>query len=99
MRRSLVWIATLVVIAGMVAGIGALVNVSGDAALEQEQRQLESAVLRAAATCYAVEGYYPATLEKLAEDYGLRYNAEDYIVRYDFFADNVLPDIAVYARR
>ena len=53
------------------------------------------AVRRAALTCYAVEGAYPQSLEALKHGYGLAYNEDAYIVVYDAFASNVMPDIQV----
>ena len=50
---------------------------------------------RAALTCYAVEGAYPQSLEALKHGYGLAYNEDAYIVVYDAFASNVMPDIQV----
>ena len=49
----------------------------------------------AALTCYAVEGAYPQSLEALKHGYGLAYNEDAYIVVYDAFASNVMPDIQV----
>ena len=98
MRRMLCGFLGLAAVAAMVAAFGAAAGRSGEIAAEEERRQLERAVLRAALSCYAVEGYYPASLDTLEENYGLRYNEAQYIVRYDCFADNVLPDISVYDR-
>ena len=49
----------------------------------------------AALACYAVEGAYPQSLEALKHGYGLAYNEDAYIVVYDAFASNVMPDIQV----
>ena len=53
------------------------------------------AVRRAALTCYAVEGAYPQSLEELERGYGLAYNKDAYIVSYDAFASNIMPNIQV----
>lgn len=53
------------------------------------------AVHNAALTCYAVEGAYPSDLEYLRSHYGLAYDQSRYIVRYDAFASNLLPEIYV----
>ena len=50
---------------------------------------------RAALTCYAVEGAYPQSLEELERGYGLAYNKDAYIVSYDAFASNIMPNIQV----
>ena len=51
--------------------------------------------LAAALTCYAVEGAYPQSLEELERGYGLAYNKDAYIVSYDAFASNIMPNIQV----
>ena len=53
------------------------------------------AVHNAALTCYAVEGAYPSGLEYLRSNYGLAYDENRYMVRYDMFASNLMPDISV----
>ena len=60
-----------------------------------EERLVLDAVRSAALTCYAVEGAYPQSLEALKHGYGLAYNEDAYIVVYDAFASNVMPDIQV----
>lgn len=67
-------------------------------AREQAAISLRESVLNAAKQCCAVEGSYPASLEHLEENYGLTINHEDYVVSYEWFADNVLPSVVVTAR-
>lgn len=62
---------------------------------EQEMKLLDAQVRRAAASCYAAEGRYPQQLEHLKTHYGLVYDEESYVVYYDAFASNVMPDIDV----
>ena len=63
-----------------------------------ETAQLETAIRRACVTCYAVEGRYPADLAYITENYGVIVDTDVYAVRYDAFAENLLPDIAVVRR-
>ena len=56
---------------------------------------LRQAVLEAAVQCYAVEGRYPESLERLEREYGVQINHDRYIVTYDVFATNQLPDVQV----
>ena len=76
---------------------GALLLVSGLAtAQEDAQTQfVHDAVHNAALTCYAVEGAYPEDLDYLREHYGLAYDQSRYIVNYDAFASNLIPEIFV----
>ena len=62
---------------------------------EQGRVQLEEALRRTAAACYAAEGAYPPSLEYMCSHYAIRYNEEEYTVIYDRFASNLMPDITV----
>ena len=64
----------------------------------QEISMVRDAVKNAALTCYAAEGAYPQDLEYLRKYYHLAYNEEKYLVHYDAFASNVMPDISVVER-
>lgn len=65
---------------------------------EQGRQQLETALRRGAVACYASEGIYPPTLDYLKEHYGVQIDEEHYIVFYEIFADNLMPDITVLER-
>ena len=56
---------------------------------------LEAAIRRNVMTCYAEEGVYPPSLDYLLDNYGMYFNDSDYIVHYDIFAENIMPDITV----
>ena len=62
---------------------------------EEDMRQLEEAVRRGCVACYAAEGRYPPDLEYLKEHYGIQVDEGRYTVRYDAFAENLMPDITV----
>lgn len=66
--------------------------------LSKQQEALRQAVLRAAVACYSVEGVYPADVEYLREHYGLHYDTGTFILQYDAFAENILPEIRVLVR-
>ena len=64
-----------------------------------ESERLESArsaVVRAAVQCYALEGRYPLSVRYLEESYGLSVDRERYIIHYQAFASNLMPDIDVF---
>ena len=61
----------------------------------EDLRQLEQALRRGCVACYAAEGVYPPDLEYLKEHYGLQVDENQYTVRYDVFAENLMPDITV----
>lgn len=71
--------------------------------LEKERRsagkqQLETVLRRTAVSCYAAEGFYPPDVEYMQEHYGLQFDEETYIVRYERPASNWMPDITVLER-
>ncbi|WP_318361188.1 hypothetical protein [uncultured Agathobaculum sp.] len=74
--------------------LSALANVSDSESAESRQ-QLESAIRRAAVACYAAEGVYPPTLDYLEQHYGIQVDETRYMVSYDIFASNLMPEITV----
>ena len=64
---------------------------SGDEAVSQ----LESAIRQAVVTCYATEGYYPPDMDYIVEHYGIQLDESRYLVSYDIFAENIMPEITV----
>lgn len=68
-----------------------------DGQSSERLHQLEQAVRRSCAACYAAEGAYPPDLEYLQERYGLQVDEENYIVHYSVVAQNLMPDITVLA--
>lgn len=61
----------------------------------ESKHQLEQAIRRGCVACYAAEGVYPPNLDYLKEHYGLQMDEENYVVYYDIFAENLMPDITV----
>lgn len=59
------------------------------------REQLEQAIRRAAAACYAAEGAYPEGVAYLQEHYGIQYDNNQYTVHYEAIASNLMPDITV----
>ncbi len=65
---------------------------------EAGKQQLETAVRRSAVSCYASEGFYPPDIAYLQEHYGLQFDEESYVIRYERPASNWMPDITVLER-
>ena len=86
---------TLAVFAALFGGAVAAFQKIGSSSENMEEQLVLDAVRRAALTCYAVEGAYPQTLKELERGYGLAYNRDAYIVSYDAFASNIMPNIQV----
>ena len=77
-----------------VAGMG---NVTKTAGAEQ-LKSVQQAVTRAVVQYYALEGQYPSSLGVLEQRYGLTIDHEKYLVDYQCFAANLMPDITVLER-
>ncbi len=92
------WIVTLCIFALLLGFTMRNVGSVEQKTLLQRQENVRSATLRAAVACYSVEGVYPDNVEYLVEHYGLRYDTETFILQYDVFAENILPDIRVLVR-
>lgn len=92
-------LGAVMVFVALMAVFCLLVTYVGTTGAENELALVKTAVKNAALTCYAVEGAYPEDLDYLRENYGLAYNTEAYVVHYDAFASNIMPDIQVSERR
>lgn len=88
-------IAIILLMVLLLAGVYMLVT-RVDTANDGAQTQfVYDAVQNAALTCYAVEGTYPSDLTYLRDNYGLAYDENRYMVYYDAFGANVVPEIYV----
>ena len=88
------WIKLLSIVLVLAAAV-LLVNRIDTAQDTAETDIVRDAVKNAALTCYAVEGAYPDSVEYLREHYHLAYNEDRYMITYDAFASNMIPDIWV----
>ncbi len=69
-----------------------------DGNVTEEKKQLEEAIRRSVVTCYAAEGVYPSDFAYVKEKYGIVVDESRYVVVYDVFAENLMPDITVLER-
>ena len=91
-KRSL-----LLLLAVVLFFLGALSRMEEDRRAAGKQ-QLETALRRTAVTCYASEGFYPPDVAYMQEHYGLQFDEQNYIVRYERPVSNWMPDITVLER-
>lgn len=61
----------------------------------QEISLIEQSIKKAVINCYAIEGVYPQDIEYIEKNYGVSINHDKYVVDYQIFAPNILPDIEV----
>ena len=79
----------------IVLAFAAALNSLDNGRSAEDRRQLEETLRRGCVACYAAEGVYPPDLEYLKEHYGLQVDENQYTVRYDVFAENLMPDRTV----
>ncbi len=91
------WIKLLSIVLVLAAAV-LLVNRIATAQDSAETDIVRDAVKNAALTCYAVEGAYPDSVEYLREHYHLAYDESRYLITYEAFASNMIPDIWVTER-
>jgi len=61
-------------------------------------RILEDSIRRAVVMSYAIEGRYPESVSYIEEHFGVHIDREKYVVHYEIFASNLMPDIMVISR-
>lgn len=86
-----VFLLVLAVVLGFVFSV----REAGEKYASSELENLERALRRAAAACYAAEGAYPPDISYLCEHYGVKINEDRYKVFYEAVAENLMPDITV----
>jgi len=59
-------------------------------------RILEEAIMRASVHSYAVDGHFPESLDYIVETFGIFIDTTRFVVHYEVFAQNLLPDIRVF---
>ena len=93
-KMTLAVVAAVVVVLLMLGAVGLYGLIDRDLN-EQAAAALRQTVIDAAIQCYAVEGKYPESLDVLEQEYGVLINHARFIVTYDVFASNLLPDVTV----
>ena len=74
------------------------VNSAAGTSRSEAKRSAEESIRRAVISCYALEGSYPESYEYLRDHYGLRIDEDRYIVHYEIFASNIMPDVTLIER-
>ena len=65
---------------------------------KEQKNSLEGAVWRSITQYYAIEGRYPESLNVLKKEYGLQYDSEEFLIDYQVFGANLMPDVTVLER-
>ena len=90
--------AISVAVAACLVAVALIVGAAQASAREQGAASVRNAILESAKQCCAVEGSYPTSYQYLEDHYGLRVNDTDYVITYESFASNVMPNVAVVPR-
>ena len=61
----------------------------------QEMKRLEDSIMKSSVQCYALEGHYPESLQYLKDNYGVIYDDDRYMVDYQIYGANMLPNIKI----
>lgn len=64
-------------------------------AAEEQLSLISGGIQQAAVQCYALEGFYPPSLDYLTDHYGVQIDNNRYFVDYQYIAANLLPEITV----
>lgn len=88
-------VVTLAVFALLLALSLCLLNYIGTTSEAAQIKTVKNAVRNAVVTCYAVEGVYPPNVDYLVDNYGLAYDKSRFLVSYEAFASNIIPEIRV----
>lgn len=95
MRNYIFSLVTFLVVLGIfIYGLGLL---SQRSTIEGAET-LERALVRSSVQCYAIEGRYPPSVQYLEDHYGIQIDSDKYVVFYEGFASNLMPDITVAVR-
>jgi len=66
---------------------------------DKHQESLENALNRSISQCYAVEGVYPPSLDYMITHYGLTYDEDLFLVDYNYYGGNLLPEVTVLRKQ
>ena len=83
---------TLVIVGVIMIGL----RQAEESSRAEGRRLLEEALMRVVVHSYAVNGYFPDSLDYIVENFGIHIDTTRFVVHYEVFATNVPPDIRVF---
>lgn len=93
--RNKLYLLSVLLFAAVAAWFVISVGNADSAADEKRAEAVYNSVMNGASLCYSIEGEYPPDLEYLEKHYGVRVNADKYIVDYSYFGANIRPTVTV----
>ena len=100
-KRKLSWlplVLSLALFAGISVWMVSGVRAASESSEAEGLRQAEISVRQAAVSIFALEGAYPESYAELKRRSGLAIDEERYIVIYEIFASNLMPEITILRR-
>ena len=95
------WITKLLLLVAIIIAVAiflqAVSNLGSGKSLE-DKKQLENALQKAVVACYSIEGAYPPDVDYLLEHYAIVYDSQRFIIKYEYYGSNIMPDITVLER-
>jgi len=85
---------TLIVIGMILYGL----NQTESSSKAEALRILDDSIRNAVVSCYTIEGKYPESVAYIEENYNIHIDRNRFVVHYDVFATNIMPDIMVIER-
>lgn len=93
-RRLLPIAFTIAVLCAFSFSVSSLSNTAG----AEQKRNLEAALRRGIMQCYALEGFYPPSLQYLLDNYPIYYDKEAFYIDYLTIGQNIYPTVSVIVR-
>lgn len=74
------------------------ISMLSSSSVNDDEQILRNAINKDIIHCYAVEGFYPPTLDYIEDHYGLTYDHDKFLVDYEAIGNNVMPNVMVIVR-
>lgn len=71
------------------------INRTTSSSVERQKEALRNATERNIIHCYALEGFYPPSLEYMEQHYGLTYDPNLFMIDYRPIGSNIHPDFTI----
>ena len=98
-RKSLTrLLINIVIVAAAIIYVVVSINRISVGVANEDLERLENSLNRAAISCFSIEGFYPANVDYLIDNYGIVVNEEKYHVFYESYGANLKPEIRVIRR-
>ena len=96
-KQSVRYISAALLTAAVLAASAVFAVRTGETSDERARAAAEDSIRRAMITCYAIEGFYPASVDYLYEHYGVAAD-ERFVVEYEVLGGNIMPQVTVIFR-